>query len=162
MNTKTLKFASAFLATSLLITPISSLVSQNNNNFAKANNTNQQNNNEELLKPENYGTHYINEDGYETRAGGTWLIKKAIKLVLNNKYKAANAVEHIAGKKSKDLFLQSFHKIEPQLKELLRWGDIPVQAVQDAVYRGMINAGVSSHYATKTAHAIKVAIGWLL
>ena len=121
---------------------------------------------EGLLNPADYGTTYesdiVSSGQYQTRAGGTWFVKKSIKVILNNKYKAANAIERIAGNRAKQEFLKSFHSVEPQLRELLRWSDIPSQAIYDAVYRGMRAAGSSNYYATKVAHGIKQAVGWLL
>ena len=121
---------------------------------------------EGTLNPADYGTTYESDiessSQYQTRAGGTWFVKKSIKVALNNKYKAADAVGRIAGNKAKQEFLKRFHGIEPELRQLLRWSDIPSQAIHDAVYRGMRDAGSSDYYATKVAHGIKQAVGWLL
>lgn len=70
---------------------------------------------------------------------------------LKNKHKA---IEELMDKKAVKVFIKSFDRAAPQLETLLNWTDIPYQAVFDAVYRGMINAGMSNNIATKVAYAI--------
>lgn len=121
---------------------------------------------EGTLNPADYGTTYESDiessSQYQTRAGGTWFVKKSIKVALNNKYKAADAVGSIAGNKAKQEFLKRFHGIEPELRQLLRWSDIPSKAIHDAVYRGMMKAGADYENATRIANAVRHAVGWIL
>lgn len=114
------------------------------------------------LNPRDYGTKYEAQNVVEAKSVGTKLIKKAIKIVLKNHKKAVPIIEELGGKRAAKAFSKHFNKVSPQLKALLKWSDIPYQAVHDAVYRGLINAGVSRATATKAAHALKEGISWLL
>lgn len=114
------------------------------------------------LNPRDYGTKYETKNEIEGKSAGTKLIKKAIKIVLKNHKKAVPIIEELGGKRAAKAFSKHFNKVSPQLKSLLKWSDIPYQAVHDAVYRGLINAGVSRATATKAAHALKEGISWLL
>ena len=118
--------------------------------------------NEDVLDPNDYGTSYEIEKGIETGSVGTGLIKKAIKIVLKDYKKAVPIIEKLGGKRAATAFSKHFNKVSPQLKALLKWSDIPYQAVHDAVYRGLINAGVSRSTATKAALALKEGLSWLL
>lgn len=98
----------------------------------------------------------------ETKNLGTKLIKKAIRIVLKNHKKAVPIIEELGGKQAAKAFSKHFDKVRPQLKALLDWSEIPYQAVHDAVYRGLVNAGVKKSIATKAAHALKEGLSWLL
>ncbi len=56
----------------------------------------------------------------------------------------------------------SMSAVVSELKPLLTLTEIPAQAVYDAAYRGMINAGVSRTTATNVALALKTIIGFLV
>lgn len=115
-----------------------------------------------VLNPNDYGTNYVSKHGIETKNAGTTLVKKAIRIVLKNHEKAVPIIEKLGGKRAAKAFSKHFNKVSPQLKSLLKWSDVPYQAVHDAVYRGLINAGVSRATATKAAHALKEGLTWLL
>ena len=73
---------------------------------------------------------------------------------------AAKIIEKISGKTVAKNFLKHFDKVSAALKPLLKWADIPAQAVYDAVYRALYNAGVSSSVAANIALAIKEGLSW--
>lgn len=59
-------------------------------------------------------------------------------------------------------FLKYFDDITDAINPLLKWSDIPAQAVYDAVLSGLLNANVSRSVATNIALAIKEGIGWFI
>lgn len=115
-----------------------------------------------LLNPEDYNTSYDNAGTITPTSIPTKLVKKAIRVILRNKTTAVNIVEKLGGKRAAKAFEKGFSHVAPQLRQLLKWSDIPYQAVYDAVYRGMINSGASRATATKAALAIKEGLSWLI
>ncbi|NGS46258.1 hypothetical protein G6X06_11820, partial [Staphylococcus aureus] len=51
--------------------------------------------------------------------------------------------------------------IVKELKPLLKWSEVPANAVGDAVKRGAINAGLSKSDAGIISTVVKEAIAWL-
>ena len=92
----------------------------------------------------------------------TKIIKKAIKFIIKHGDEAAKVIEKIAGKTVAKNFLKHFDKVVVALEPLLSWVEIPAQAVYDAVYRGLVNAGVSNSVATNIALAIKEGLSWFI
>lgn len=115
-----------------------------------------------LLNPKDYNTSYDNAGTITPTSIPTKLVKKAIRVILRNKTTAVNIVEKLGGKRAAKAFEKGFSHVAPQLRQLLKWSDIPYQAVYDAVYRGMINSGASRATATKAALAIKEGLSWLI
>ena len=90
----------------------------------------------------------------------TKVVKDAIEFILKHGDEAAKIIEKISGKTVAKNFLKHFDKVSAALKPLLKWADIPAQAVYDAVYRALYNAGVSSSVAANIALAIKEGLSW--
>lgn len=93
---------------------------------------------------------------------GSKVVKSAIKFIIKNKSKAAKVVERVSGKTVAKNFLTHFDKITKAIEPLLAWSEIPAQAVYDAVFRGLYNAGVSRAVATNIALAIKEGLSWFI
>lgn len=115
-----------------------------------------------LAQIQKYETVRTKKKSVTTKSVGTTIIKKAIKIILKNHKKAVPIIEKLGGKRAAKAFSKHFSKVAPQLRALLKWSDIPYKAVYDAVYRGLINAGVSRSTATSAAHALKEGLSWLL
>ncbi len=94
--------------------------------------------------------------------GGSFIVKQAIKIIINNKSKVISLVEGQMGKKTAAQLDKHYSKVVAELKPLLAWSEVPAQAVYDAVYRGMINAGVSNSVATNVALGVKTILNWLV
>ena len=92
----------------------------------------------------------------------TKIIKEAIELIIKHGDEAAKVIEKVAGKTVAKNFFKYFDKICDALKPLLKWTEIPAQAVYDAVYRTLKNAGVSSKVAANIALAIKEELSWFI
>lgn len=152
------KHISLFLVTVIAIfTPMSifaSTTDTNNNTVPKES--------VKLLNPKDYNTSYENAGTITPTSIPTKLVKKAIRVILRNKTKAVNIVEKLGGKEAAKAFEKGFSHVSPQLRQLLKWSDIPYQAVYDAVYRGMIKSGVKRATATEAALAIKEGLSWLM
>ncbi len=141
------KVITTFLASSMLLvsaTPVASAsetpVSDNVFNFPT-----QPNNNSEIKT-----------------IGGTFLVKAAVKTIINNKSRVVSLVRGQMGKRAGDMLDKHYSKVVAEVKPLLQWSDIPAQAVYDAVYRGMINAGVARSTATNVALGVKTVLNWLV
>ncbi|MBE5980476.1 MAG: hypothetical protein E7249_15275 [Paenibacillaceae bacterium] len=93
---------------------------------------------------------------------GSKVVKAAVKFIIKNKSAAAEVVERVSGKTVAKNFLKHFDTIAGALEPLLAWSDIPAQAVYDAVFRGLYNAGVSRAVATNIALAIKEGLSWFI
>lgn len=74
----------------------------------------------------------------------------------------AEVIERVSGKTVAKNFLKHFDTVAKALEPLLEWSDIPAQAVYDAVFRGLYNAGVSRAVATNIALAIKEGLSWFI
>lgn len=55
-----------------------------------------------------------------------------------------------------------FTPITRALKPLLKWSEIPGQAVYDAISRAIINAGGSRSVAANVANAVREVLEWTL
>ncbi len=93
---------------------------------------------------------------------GSKIVKAAIKFIIKNKSAAAKVIEKVSGKTVAKNFLKHFDKVTKALNPLLEWSEIPAQAVYDAVFRGLYNAGVSRAVATNIALAIKEGLSWFI
>ncbi|HDC6150328.1 TPA: hypothetical protein O8453_001978 [Staphylococcus aureus] len=59
------------------------------------------------------------------------------------------------------IFDKGHSGIVKELKPLLKWSEVPANAVDDAVKRGTINAGLSKGDAGIVSTVVKEAIAWL-
>ncbi|UVJ18697.1 hypothetical protein NW965_01705 [Staphylococcus aureus] len=59
------------------------------------------------------------------------------------------------------IFDKGYSGIVKKLKPLLKWSEVPANAVGDAVKRGAINAGLSIGDAGIISTVVKEAIAWL-
>ncbi|HDA6827023.1 TPA: hypothetical protein O5S06_001179 [Staphylococcus aureus] len=59
------------------------------------------------------------------------------------------------------MFDKGYSGIVKELKPLLKWSEVPANAVSDAVKRGAINAGLSKSDAGIISTVVKEAIAWL-
>lgn len=95
---KSIKIASAVLVAGLLVNPIVILdenIANANMNITLSNAS--QNTKYGLLKPSDYGTTYIGENRPESRIDFVKVSKFVIRGIINNKYKAANAIKSAIG-----------------------------------------------------------------
>ncbi len=90
------------------------------------------------------------------------LAKEAIEFIIKHKYQAADVIERVSGKTVAKNFLKYFDEVADALEPLLDWLDVPSQAIYDAVYRTLINSGVSSKVAANIALAIKEGLSWFI
>lgn len=97
----------------------------------------------------------------QQRVGGTKVVKTAIKLIIDNRGKAKNVIQQVGGKKAANIFDKGYSGIVKELKPLLKWSEVPANAVGDAVKRGAINAGLSKGDAGIISTVVKEAIAWL-
>lgn len=92
----------------------------------------------------------------------TKIAKSAIKKAIKNRTRVVSLVEKVSGKtvaKNVDKF---FNPIASALTPLLEWAEIPGQAVYDAVFRAVVNAGGSRSVATNIALAIREVLEWTI
>lgn len=101
---------------------------------------------------------YLKEERSIWKKVGKTAIRKAIK----NRTAIVNAVKSVSGKAVANQVDRYFGKIAASLTPLLEWTDIPAQAVYDAVFRGLVNSGVSRSVVTNIALAIREAVSWIL
>lgn len=81
--------------------------------------------------------------------------KKAVKKAINNKARLVDSAEKTAGKTVAKNVNNFFTPITKALKPLLKWSEIPGQAVYDAIFRAIINAGGSRSVAANVANAVR-------
>lgn len=81
--------------------------------------------------------------------------KKAVKKAINNKARLVDSAEKMAGKTVAKNVNKFFTPITKALKPLLKWSEIPGQAVYDAIFRAIINAGGSRSVAANVANAVR-------
>lgn len=98
----------------------------------------------------------------QSRNVGTKIVKAAIKFIIKHKNASAEVIEKVAGKSISKKFLTHYTKICKALKPLLKWTELPSNAVYDAVFRALYNAGVSHKVATNVALAIKEGLSWFI
>lgn len=82
-------------------------------------------------------------------------LRIVIKNIIKHPKKIAKFIEQVSGKKVAKWFLKYHAGISASLEPLLKYSDLPKDAVVDAVYRGIINAGGSSQIASNVSLAIK-------
>lgn len=87
--------------------------------------------------------------------------KTAIKFIINLKSDARKVIKKVGGNKTANLFDKAYSPIVKELKSLLKWSEVPAQAVGDAAYLGALNAGLSKGNAGIISTTIKEAISWL-
>ena len=106
---------------------------------------------------------YDNKKNVQTYVGGTYLTKKAIKSMLNNKGKLVGAVKNVTGnQKAADAVSKNFNYIDAELRPLLKLTEVPANSVADAVYRGLVEAGVKKGLAGQVKVAVKEGINLLV
>ncbi|EHJ09194.1 hypothetical protein [Staphylococcus simiae] len=143
---------SAFLLTS--VSPLASaeeqIQTQNSNvQQPQDNKTNQQTNE--------------NKKDVQTYVGGTYLTKKAIKGILNNKGKLVGVVKTVTGnQKAANGCFKNFDAIDAELRPLLKLSEVLANSVADAVYRGLVEAGVEKGLAGQVKVAVKEGINLLV
>ncbi|MFP4921773.1 hypothetical protein ACJVVW_08580 [Staphylococcus coagulans] len=97
----------------------------------------------------------------QERIGATKAAKTAIKFIINLKSDARKVIKKVVGNKTANLFDKAYSPIDKELKSLLKWSEVPAQAVGDAAYLGALNAGLSKGNAGIISTTIKEAISWL-
>jgi hypothetical protein len=106
---------------------------------------------------------YNNKKDVQTYVGGTYLTKKAIKGILSNKGKLVGAVKSVTGnQKAADAVSKNFNYIDAELRPLLKLSEVPANSVADAVYRGLVDAGVKKGLAGQVKVAVKEGINLLV
>lgn len=88
--------------------------------------------------------------------------KKAVKKAINNKARLVNFAEKVAGKTVAKNVNKFFTPITRALKPLLKWSEIPGQAVYDAIFTAIINAGGSRSVAVNVPNAVREVLEWTL
>lgn len=101
---------------------------------------------------------YLKED----RSIWIKVAKAAIRTAIKNRRAVVNAVRSISGGTVANQVDRYYGIITSSLSPLLKWADIPAQAVYDAVFRGLVNSGVPRTVATNIALAIREAVSWML
>ena len=113
-----------------------------------------------------YETEYmepIEESDYLVNQNSRNIFKKiAKKKAINNKARLVNFAEKVAGKTVAKNVNKFFTPITRALKPLLKWSEIPGQAVYDAIFRAIINAGGSRSVAANVANAVREVLEWTL
>lgn len=96
----------------------------------------------------------------QSRNAATKICKEAIEFIIKNPKLAENVVAKVAGKTVAKNFARNYSKVCSGLKPLLKWSNIPYQALYDASYRVLINSGISRQVAANIALAIKEGASW--
>ncbi|SJZ47723.1 hypothetical protein SAMN02745116_00440 [Pilibacter termitis] len=106
----------------------------------------------------------LKEEDYvvSKKARGVSWVKQAIKALLKSKGLVVELVEIAAGKTAAKKVAASYAKITKAVEPLLKWADVPVNAVKDAVIRGLVNGGMKRSEAVEIAHYIKTILDWLI
>ncbi|AVP37557.1 hypothetical protein DOS81_00720 [Staphylococcus felis] len=97
----------------------------------------------------------------QNRIGATKVVKTAIKLIINNRGKAVAVVEKVGGKKAANAFNKAYSPLVKELKPMLKWSEVPANAVRDAAIRAGREAGLSKSKAHTLGVTLKEAISWL-
>ena len=111
-----------------------------------------------------YETEYmepIEESDYLVNQNSRNIFTKIAKAI-NNKARLVNFAEKVAGKTVAKNVNKFFTPITRALKPLLKWSEIPGQAVYDAIFRAIINAGGSRSVAANVANAVRKVLEWTL
>ena len=109
----------------------------------------------EYMEPIEESDYLVNQN---SRNIFTKIAKKAVKKAINNKARLVNFAEKVAAKNVNKFFTP----ITRALKPLLKWSEIPGQAVYDAIFRAIINAGGSRSVAANVANAVREVLEWTL
>lgn len=112
-----------------------------------------------------YETEYmepIEESDYIVNQNSRNIFTKIAKKAINNKARLVDFAEKVAGKTVAKNVNKFFTPITRALKPLLKWSEIPGQAVYDAIFRAIINAGGSRSVAANVANAVREVLGWTL
>lgn len=112
-----------------------------------------------------YETEYmepIEESDYLVNQNPRNIFTKIAKKAINNKARLVNFAEKVAGKTVAKNVNKFFTPITRALKPLLKWSEIPGQAVYDAIFRAIINAGGSRSVAANVANAVREVLEWTL
>lgn len=113
-----------------------------------------------------YETEYmepIEESDYLVNQNSRNIFTKiAKKKAINNKARLVNFAEKVAGKTVAKNVNKFFTPITRALKPLLKWSEIPGQAVYDAIFRAIINAGGSRSVEANVANAVREVLEWTL
>jgi hypothetical protein len=96
----------------------------------------------------------------QARNLATKICKEAIEYIIKHPKNAEKVVEKVAGKTVAKNFAKHYGKVCSGLKPLLKWSNIPYQALYDASFRALVNAGVSRSVASNIALAIKEGASW--
>lgn len=113
----------------------------------------------EYMEPIEESDYLVNQN---SRNIFTKIAKKAVKKAINNKARLVNFAEKVAGKTVAKNVNKFFTPITRALKPLLKWSEIPGQAVYDAIFRAIINAGGSRSVAANVANAVRKVLEWTL
>ena len=111
----------------------------------------------EYMEPIEESDYLVNQN---SRNIFTKIAKKAVKKAINNKARLVNFAEKVAGKTVAKNVNKFFTPITRALKPLLKWSEIPGQAVYDAIFRAIINAGGSRSVAANVANAVREVLEW--
>ncbi|MCC3756512.1 hypothetical protein [Staphylococcus capitis] len=104
-----------------------------------------------------------NKKDVQTYVGWTYFTKKAIKGILSNKGKLVGAVKTVTGnQKAANAVSKNFDAIDAELRPLLKLSEVPANSVADAVYRGLVDAGVKKGLAGQVKVAVKEGIDLLV
>ena len=112
-----------------------------------------------------YETEYmepIEESDYLVNQNSRNIFTKIAKKAINNKARLVNFAEKEAGKTVAKNVNKFFTPITRALKPLLKWSEIPGQAVYDAIFKAIINAGGSRSVAANVANAVREVLEWTL
>ena len=112
-----------------------------------------------------YETEYmvpIEESDYLVNQNSRNIFTKIAKKAINNKTRLVYFAEKVAGKTVAKNVNKFFTPITKALKPLLKWSEIPGQAVYDAIFRAIINAGGSRSVVANVANAVREVLGWTL
>lgn len=112
-----------------------------------------------------YETEYmepIEESDYLVNQNSRNIFTKIAKKAINNKARLVNFAEKVAGKTVAKNVNKFFTPITRALKPLFKWSEIPGQAVYDAIFRAIINAGGSRSVAANVANAVREVLEWTL
>lgn len=112
-----------------------------------------------------YETEYmepIEESDYLVNQNSRNIFTKIAKKAINNKARLVNFAEKVAGKTVAKNVNKFFTPITRALKPLLKWSEIPGQAVYDAIFRAIINAGGSRSVAANVANDVREVLEWTL
>lgn len=96
----------------------------------------------------------------QARNLATKICKEAIEYIIKHPKNAEKIVEKVAGKTVAKNFAKHYSKVCSGLRPLLQWTNIPYQALYDASFRSLVNAGVSRSVASNIALAIKEGASW--